>query len=872
MKQGTPPKVLLRLFKWFCHPDLHPYIEGDLLELYQESLENSGRRRANQKLLLDVLLLFRPDIIKPLKRWKYNNEVAMFRNYCKIGLRNLWKKKAYSAINILGLAIGLAVTCIMTLFVLDEISYDKFHKDGERIYRVSKQYFNGDKIVETVPFRSYLLDRMGEEIPGIQSTTTLKPFKDDQLIHHGGAIFSEKKLAFADSNFFSFFSFPLLEGREKVVLQAPYTAVISKSKALEYFKGKSPIGETIAIEGAYDKIGFDVKITGVFEDMPQNSHFRYDFLISMKTGVLENDKRGIYSFPVKYGYLKTHPSQDIAEVNGLIPAIEKQYAPSFYADYDMHLSASPLYDIHLHSHKERELGRNGDIGQVYVFIAIALLILLIACFNYVNLTTAVATEKAKEIGVRKVAGASRKQLFLQFLTEAGLTSYLALLIAVVLIKAILPYFNAFVGKELGFEHADLRVFSLFIFITFLVSLFSGLYPALILSKGHLKQLLSKGGPQSMRKALLVLQFSISSILIIATLVIFGQWQMLSKQQYSFQPEQIINVPVNSLKIRDNYPLIKEELLRHSAIVGVAGSNKDFISELRAFNGLTVPGQEGYIDMYYAAIDADFFDLYNKDILHGRNFRDYTTDSLGAIILNESAVRLIGKEPEEVLGLKIDVYEGYSPKVLGVVEDFQFQSLHGAVVPIYFQLLHTQEVIDQLKVITVKVNSGKIPSTLKSIEGVLASFDDEVAFDYSFLEEDIQLAYQKEEQFSQLLGLITIIGILIAGMGIFGITTAVTQQRQKEFGVRKVLGASTWNIALLINKGFVKLVVLANVIGFPIAFVVTKSWLQNFSTQVDVGPSIFMVALLASLGIAILGSSYWSVKAAVSNPVEAIKTA
>mgnify|MGYP000259133318 CR=1 FL=1 len=860
----------MSLFKWFCHPDLHPYIEGDLLELYQENLEKNGRRRANQKLLLDVLLLFRPNIIKPLKRWKYNNEIAMFKNYCKVGLRNLWKKKAYSAINILGLAIGLAVTCIMTLFVLDEISYDTFHKDGDRIYRVSKQYFNGDKIVETVPFRSYLLDRMAEEIPAIQSTTTLKPFQDNQLIHLGEAIFSEKKLAFADSNFFSFFTFPLLEGRSETVLQAPYTAVISKSKASEYFKGKSPLGETITIEGAYDKVGFDVKVTGVFEDMPQNSHFRFDFLISMKTGELENDKRGIYSFPMKYGYLKTHPSQDIAEVNELIPAIEKQYAPSFYADYDMHLSASPLFDIHLYSHKERELGRNGDMGQVYLFMAIALLILLIACFNYVNLTTAVATEKAKEIGVRKVAGASRKQLFLQFLTEAGLISYLALLIAIVLIKAILPYFNAFAGKALSIATNDIRMFSIFILLTFLVSIFSGLYPALILSKGQLKQLLSKGGPQTMRKALVILQFSISSILIIASLVIFSQWRMLSNQQYSFHPEQIINVPVNSLKIRDNYPLIKEELLRHAAIVGVAGSNKDFISELRAFNGLTVPGHEGYIDMYYAAIDADFFDLYNKKILKGRNFRDYTTDSLGAIILNESAVRLIGKKTDEALGLKIDVYEGYSPKVLGVVEDFQFQSLHGKVVPMYFQLLHTKEVIDQLKVITVKINSDKISSALKAIEAVIGRFDDEVAFDYSFLEKDIQLAYQREEQFSQLLGLLTIIGILIAGMGIFGITTAVTQQRQKEFGVRKVLGASTWNIALLINKGFVKLVILANVIGFPIAYIATKNWLQDFSTQVEVGPLSFFIALLASLGIAILGSSYWSIKAAVSNPVEAIK--
>lgn len=344
-----PPSFLLRFFRWFCHPDLHPYIEGDLIELYQERLEQKGRRRANLRCSLDVILLFRPSIIRPFKKRRFSNQLSMFRSNVKVGARNLRRHKVKTAINVTSLAIGLAATFIMTLFISDELSYDKFHEDGERIYRLSKSYFNGDKMVETVPFRTYLLDRMAEEIPAIESATTLKPFTDQQQMGIGDKVYLEKKVAFVDANFFGFFSFPLLEGNSQTVLTSPYTVVISQRKAQEYFKDKSPIGETITIEGAYDRIGFQARITGVFEDMPQNSHFQFDFLVSMKTGELENDRRGIYSFPIKYGYLKLHPSQRIAVVNELIPRIEEKYAPSFYADYDMHLSAQPLFDIHLNT-------------------------------------------------------------------------------------------------------------------------------------------------------------------------------------------------------------------------------------------------------------------------------------------------------------------------------------------------------------------------------------------------------------------------------------------------------------------------------------------------------------------------------------------
>ena len=872
MKTGSPPKLLLRLFKWFCHADLHVYIEGDLLELYQERLGQSGVSTANTRFFIDILMLFRPDIIKPFSGFKNSNNNVMIKNYFKVSARNLSRHKGYTAINIIGLAVGLAISFVTILFVFDELSYDNFHKDGSRIYRITKRYFDGGKIVETVPFRSYLLDIMGEDISAIESITNLKPFNSKQVVTYAEKTFTENELAFADSNFFDFFSFDLLVGNPRSVLKEPYVVVISESRAIELFGDKSPLGEVIKIESAYDRVGFDAKVTGIFKDMPQNSHFHYDLLVSMKTGEVENDKRGIYGFPLKYGYLKLFPTHSIDEVSLLIPDIEEQHAPEFYADYDMHLSPQPMLDIHLRSNMEKELETNGDIRHIYVFSAVALVTLLIACFNYINLATARAVEKAKEVGVRKAIGAHRSQLIAQFLTESVLTSFFALVVACVLTILALPSFNAFSGKSLVLGLAQYPIIGFFILTALLVGIFSGIYPAFILSKRAPKhQSTSSNSSQTLRKGLIVLQFTISSLLIVATLVIFDQWEMLRNQRYSFKTEEIINIPVNSLEIRKNYPVIKNDLLKNADIKLVTGCDKDFISKITSFNGFTVPGHDGYIDMYYASIDANFFEMYGKKIIRGRNFVDYSTDSLGGVIINESAARLIGQKPEEILGLEVEVYPGYSPKIIGVVEDFQFQSYHSSVVPMYFQLFYTKEVEDHLKMITIQISTNHVPQTLEIIESTFKRFDEKALFDYSFLDNDIRLAYQSEERFSNILTLITIIAILIACLGTFGITTAVTNQRKKELGMRKVLGASISSIALLINKDFVRLVIIANCFAFPLAYVIMNYWLQNFASQIKLDTSTFLLATMTSLLVVIFGSGFWSIKVATSNPVESLKT-
>jgi len=863
-------RILLKFFRWFCHPDLQASIEGDLMEIHEERVFSKGARHADILLLRDVLLLFRPSIIKPASGTYRMNNYGMFNNHVKVGLRNILKHKGYSVINIGSLAIGLTFSFLVVLFLIDEFSYDRFHKDGDRMYRITKSYFNGDKTVETVPFRSYLLDQMQSDISAIESTTSLKPFSQKQRVKIGESTYTEERLAFVDSHFFDFFSFQLLSGFESSVLAEPYTLVISKSKADKYFPGDSPIGKVISINGAFDEVGFEAKITGVFQDMPENSHFHFDFLISMVTGDLENDKRGIKSFAVKYGYLKLWSGRSIEEVEALIPEIEAQYAPPFFAAYDMHLKPQALFDIHLRSKMQEELDANGDILQVWIFSGVALLTLLIACFNYVNLATARASEKRKEISVRRAIGSSRKQLVAQFMIESILTAFLALFLAVGLVMLILPFFNAFSGKALELSPSQIQVIMIFILITILTGSLSGMYPAIDLSRKKKGNSFLEKPQFSLRKILMVLQFSISSILIVVSLVIYGQWHLISDQQFAFDSSEIVNIPVKSKKIRDDFKTLKSELLKFGDIKIVTGSNKTFISKLTSFNGLTISAKEGFIDMYYAAIDADFFELYEKKFVSGRGFIEYSTDSINGIVINESAARLIGKSPDEIIGLSIDVYDGYSPKVIGVVEDFQFQSLHAGVVPMYFQLFYTKEIVDHLEIISLKVNTNHLSETLGVIEQTLGEFDQNIDFEYSFLDRDIGLAYEKEEKFSKIFTLITGIAILIACMGVFGITTAITNQRKKEFGVRKVLGASFLNIGILINKDFVILIMIANLFAFPIAYFLMTNWLQTFSQQIEIGVRIFMLATITSLFIAMLGSVYWSVKAAISNPVDSLK--
>jgi putative ABC transport system permease protein len=876
MIQDSPPKLLLRFFKWFCDPNLHVYVEGDLLEIYQERLLQSSKRKADRRFLVDILMLFRPSIIRPFQGLKNSNNNIMFKNHFKISIRNLRKHKGYAFINILGLTIALAVSFIATMYIFDETSYDKFHKDSDRIYRVTKSYFNGDKTVETVPFRSYLLDRMREDIPAIESTTVISSLGDNMIVVHDDRKHTEPRVALADSNFLEFFSFKLLQGNPQLVLNNPKTVIITESKAIEYFNRESPIGEVITIKSAFHGEGLEATIVGVFEDMPPNSHFHYDFLISMSTSDLIADRTGIRGLSLKYGYLKLKPEHAIEEVSELIPIIEKKYAPDFYAEYDMHLSPQPMLDIHLHSNMEREMEANGDIMQLYMFGAIALLTLLIGSFNYINLATARAVEKSKEIGVRKTIGAYRHQLVAQLLTESVLTSFLALLAACILVSLALPYFNAISGKSLTMDLTHYTVSGMFLLISLLVGLISGIYPAIVLSRtSPLKVLkgaaLTPKGSQIMRKTLIVFQFAVSSMLIVITLVIHNQWDMMRNQQYSFKPAEIINIPVSSLKIRNNFTSIKQELLRDSNIKLVTGGRKDFISELRTFNGLTIPGHEGYLNMYYTSIDADFFDMYDGKIISGRNFMDYSADSLNAIIVNESAAKLIGKTKEEILGLNIKVYDGYAPNVIGVVEDFQFQSLHGKVVPMYFQLVHSKEALDHLRVVSLKVNTVHLSETLTRIESVFKRSDEGAIFDYSFLANDIQEAYEKEKSFAEIFTLVSVIAIIIACMGIFGLTTAITNQRRKELGVRKILGASVLRIAMLINIDFIKLVAIASIVAFPFAYFAMDYWLQNFAYQVEVGISTFIIATIVSLGVAILGSGYWSMKAAISNPVDSLKT-
>ncbi len=874
MKNEKHPKPPFLVLKWFCRSEFYPAIEGDLIEVYALQLKKRGPFQAYLLLCKEVLLLLRKEVIKPVYSVETTANTIMLHHYLRLAIRNLRKQKSYSLVNLFGLSVALVIALLVSLYISHEFSYDNFHEDSNRIYRVTKSYFNGDKKVETVPFRSYLLEHIRDEITGVESTTTLKPFSGNQVIQHQDKTISESHITFVEDNFFDFFNFDLIQGNKKSVLSKPYTVVISSSQAQAVFPSQTAVGKEITIKEAFSGRQFVASVTGVFADMPENSHMHFDYLVSMATGEIENKKERIYSFPLKYGYLKLSPGVEIAAVAEQIPKIEEAYAPRFYATHDMHLHPQPLASIHLQSNMENELETNGDVRQVYLLVGIAGLILMIAFFNYINLTIANSSLREKEVGLRKSIGAFRKQLIGQFLTESFLNTTAALFVAIILTYFLLPNFNAFTGKTLALSGQQIETIALLAGIVLLAGLLSGFYPALILTKVKpATAMKSKGigkGGMIPRRLLVTLQMGVAVFLMIITVVVFKQWKMLQSSKFSFNTEDIINIPVSSLTLRDNYQVLKQELLQNADVLAITGSNKNFISPLTSFNGLTVPGHEDFVNIYRAVVDADFFSLYNKKFISGRNFVDHSTDSLNSIIINQSAAKLVGVGPEEIIGMKVKWGDDdYTSEIIGVVEDFQFQSMHSRIVPMHFQTFHSQRLADHLKVITIKLDSKNFASTLAQIESTFKKLDEKALFSFSILDYEIGEAYQKELRFGQIFMGATFFSLLLAALGIFGIAASSTSLRRKEISIRKVLGASFLRVLFSVNREFVVLALAANIFAWPLAYLLSEKWLSNFAYKVDISTAVFISTLGTSLTIAILTALFWTYRSAAANPTKAL---
>ena len=800
----------------------------------------------------------------------------MFKNYLKIAVRNLLRHKAYSLINILGLAVGMACCILIMLYVQDELSYDRYHEKADRIYRVVEEGQVAGKTSNAVVTPAPMGPALVNDYPEVINVVRFFSMMDEKLlITHEDRRFQEERFLYADGSAFEVFTFPLLKGNPRTALKAPYTVVLTEEMAAKYFGGEDPLDQTLTIDGK------DYKVTGVLENIPSNSHFHFDFLASFTT-LKEEDTQGHqlgswmnHSF---YTYLLLAERASPTELEQQLPAFMNRHMGEQLrragVSFTPHLQ--PLTRIHLHSHLEYELEPNSDIRYTYIFSAIAFFILLIACINFVNLSTARSAHRAKEAGMRKVIGAHRLQLIKQFLGESALLSFISLLLAMAFVELVLPAFNSLSGKELTLAYDDqMVVLAGLVGIALLVGVISGTYPAFFLSAFQpaavLKGTLSIGMRGArFRKLLVIAQFAISILLIVATGVVQNQLDYIRTRRLGFDKEQVVVVSLLE-EAKQKYEVIKSEL---SQIPGV----------LRATAAQSVPGgftpqwliraaesDAENIPMYMLFVDHDFIETLGIELAEGRNFsREYATDATRAFILNQAAVKKLGwnstagKELEWLwLGDQTHVLK--KGPVVGVVKDFHFRSLHHEIEPVVIHIAP-----GYFSCIAVRIRPGDVAGTLNDIEAKWRKLFPDHPLEYSFLDEDIAALYPSENKLGRIVGYFSLLAIFIACLGLLGLASFATEQRTKEIGIRKVLGASVSSIVLLLSKEFTGLVILANLIAWPVAYFAMKDWLEDFAYRIDVGIGTFVLGGVLALVIALLTVSSQAIKAALANPVDALR--
>lgn len=806
----------------------------------------------------------------------------MFKNFFKIAFRNLWKNKGFSIINIIGLATGLATCLLILLYVLDELSYDKYNKNADRTYRIEDEIKFGENHFDLAVAPAQMGPAVMKELPAVEQYTRLRWYGSFS-VKKGSENLKEDRVGFADSSLFDVFTLPMLSGDPKTALRDPHSLVITETIAKKYFNRTDVVGQNLLINdtGNY-------KITGVIKDIPQQSHFRFDFFLSLSEDAASRNDNWLSNNYSTYVVLKknTDPALFEKEVNKLqaryVGPILKQTVnlsfEQFVRNGDfIRASLVPLTKIHLHSNKTGELSGNGNIQFVYIFSAIALFILLIACVNFMNLSTARSANRAKEVGVRKVLGSLRKYLIGQFLTESVLVSFIALIVALIVAWLLLPYFNQLAGKSITVH----SLFSSSMLLTFFglmlaVGLLAGSYPAFFLSSFQpivvLKGKLSSGLKRSwLRNALVVFQFFISISLIIGTIVIYNQLNYIRNKDIGFNRNQVLVINSTSI-LGEHAKTFRDELLQINGVKNATMSSYLPVNYNRDndafFTSPSLDPKSG-ISMQDWTVDENYLSTLDIQLLQGRNFSEqFGTDST-AMIVNESAARFLGGK--DLINKKIYRLTNIQSKntieyhIIGIVKDFNFSSLRDVVTPLCLLLQKDNGTI------SVRVSTANIPSIIGQIKAKWQLMSKDHPFDYQFMDEQFNNLYTAEQRTGNIFIVFAVLAILIACLGLFGLVTYAAEQRTKEIGIRKVLGASIPGIVTMIAKDFLKLVFIASVIAFPIAWWVMHKWLQDFAYRVRISWWVFVLAGLTAVVIALITVSFQAIKAAVTNPVKSLRT-
>ena len=802
----------------------------------------------------------------------------MLKNYLKITIRSLTKNKLFSIVNILGLTIGITCFILIGLFVLDELTYDSFNTNADRIFRLNSHYKVGDNKFNLANSPMPLADALASEYPEIEKIARVLPGNNIYVKKENNYI-KEERFFYADSSLFDIFTIDFLRGNPETALKQPNSVVITTNTAEKYFSSENPVGKRITLSN-----GMEFLITGVVKPVPENSHFEFDFVASLSS-LPESNKANWFGQFV-HTYVLTNKGVTAKELNKKIYSVaEKHLGPiiksAFGVSYkeflnngnDFSFTFVPLRSIHLYSKVFNELKEAGDINTVYLFSTIAFLILIIASINFINLSTARSTKRANEIGVRKVLGSNKTQLIKQFLSESVLLSLIAVIISIMLVEIALPYFNNLTGKELSLNlSGNVFVIPGLILLALVVGIAAGLYPSLMLASFKpVVVLKSKAAVHSkksgLRKSLVIFQFATSVVLFVGTFVIYSQMQYIKNKNLGFNKDHVLVIKnVNDLGTKQ---FAFADAVKENANVLDASLSTGLPDYNLTANIYKKKGENNPYTLVTLPVDYNYLSTYQLKLEEGRFFlKNISSDTL-SIILNEAAVKKLDyKNPlNSELLTTLGNENGATPlKIIGIVKDFHMQTLKYEIRPAALILLNTPEAY----FLSVKISSNNIKRTIEYISNKWKEFGQVKPMEYSFFDDNFNELYKSEIQSEKVFTIFALLAIVIACLGLLGLTAFTAEQRKKEIGIRKVLGATVTNIVAMLSKEFLILIAAANVIAWPVSYYLMNKWLEDFAYKTEIGIGVFLISGLAVLVIALITISFQAVKAAISNPVNSIR--
>ena len=858
-------------------PEIYEEVLGDLYEAFLYREKQFGRLYALFMYLFDVIRYFRPSFIKK-PHFNPQSLFTMNSNYWKVAWRYMMRNRVYTLINLLGLAIGIVCTVFIVLYTLDELRYDTFHDKSDRIIRiVENQTDEEGKVTELAQTYGALTPILQTEFPDWPYISRVLP--QNLLVSRGlEKRVQEDHFFFVDSTFLDIFDFPLVSGNPATALDAPFSLLITASTAKKYFGEENPIDEILTVRDEEGSHAY--KVTGILEDLPSNSHIQFDFLASYSSLRTIMPWVNNWNYPPLYTYALL-PERTVRDK----VAEQLENIPSKYLRDDLAESRQfffqALTDIHLHSQREGELSANGDITYIYVFWAIGFFILLIACINFMNLSTAFSIKRAKEVGMRKVMGAQRSQLIRQFIGESLIMTLIAMGLAAGIIGLTLPIFNDFTGKALEISLLSIpQILWMGAGLLFGVGLLSGSYPAFYLS-GFWPSRVLKGLKNSrrfntigIRKGLVIFQFALSSGLIIGTAIIYNQIDFIRSKKLGFNKEQLLLITLRDENDQVHIESLREELLQSPHIVAASASSG--VPAKGGYHGFLVTPKNAKADSLTIATnfinDYDYVKAMGMEVLEGRDFsKDFSTDQEHAFLINESAAEKLGWEDPVNQELTLTYYyrgEILKPgKVVGVVKDFHFNSLRKKVDPV---IMHISGPTYYTNILLVRTSGGSLPETLDFIEQKWATFNPHRPFEYEFMDDVFDALYKREESLVKVSSIFSLLAICIACLGLFGLAAFTAEQRTQEIGIRKVLGASVTRIIASMSWDFLKLVLIAFVLSLPITYYFMQDWLKSFAYRSNPGWGIFLLSGLICLLIAFLTVSSQAYRASQTNLADALR--